>query len=187
MRNEAFGRRMGGGRMHSGHPRREGFAGERRGGGRRERVFDQGQLRLLILHILEEQPSHGYEIIRGIGERVGGEYSPSPGTVYPTLALLEDMQLAASEPLEGGRRQYRLTDAGRAHLDAHRESLQRLLAHLSMLHRDARARRPPELERAMENVKTALRLRFEDGAPAPELLRRIAAILDQAAVEIGRA
>lgn len=192
MKHEHGGHRMGGrmGRGRDGLDRagfeRGGFDGEHRGG-RRERVFDQGQMRLLVLHILEAQPSHGYEIIRGIGELVGGDYSPSPGTVYPTLALLEDMQLTSSTALEGGRKQYSLTDAGRAHLQEHRTQVELMLERLAMRRQHGRARRTPELVRAMENLKTALRLRFEDGAPPPELLQKIGAILDQAAVDIGRA
>lgn len=187
MKHEHFGHRMGG-RMGRGREgfERSGFDGEPRGG-RRERVFDQGQLRLLVLHILEAQPSHGYEIIRGIGELVGGDYSPSPGTVYPTLALLEDMEFTTSTTLEGGRKQYRLTDAGRAHLQEHREHVDLMLERLAMRRQHGRARRTPELVRAMENLKTALRLRFEDGTPAPDLLQKMAAILDQAAVDVGRA
>lgn len=187
MKHQHIGRHPGG-RMGR---RREGF--ERAGidvdarGGRRRRVFDQGQMRLLVLHILDGQPSHGYDIIRGIGELVGGDYSPSPGTVYPTLALLEDLQLTSSTALEGGRKQYSLTDAGRAHLQAHRGDIDQVLERLAARRRHGRACRTPELVRAMENLKTALRLRIEDGTPPPELLQAIAGILDQAAADIGRA
>ena len=64
-----------------------------RGGGRR-RMFDGGELRLVILALIAQKPRHGYEVIKALGERVGGEYSPSPGVVYPTLTLLEDMGYA---------------------------------------------------------------------------------------------
>ena len=179
--------RHAGGRMGRG---REGFeracidADAR--GGRRRRVFDQGQMRLLVLHILDAQPSHGYEIIRGIGELVGGDYSPSPGTVYPTLALLEDMQLTTSTALEGGRKQYSLTDAGRAHLQDHRGDIDQVLERLATRRRHGRARRPPELVRAMENLKTALRLRLRNGGLDPQEAEKIAALLDEAARAIGQ-
>ena len=61
-------------------------------GGREGRVFDSGELRLVILALIAEKPRHGYEVIKALGERVGGEYSPSPGVVYPTLTMLEDME-----------------------------------------------------------------------------------------------
>ncbi len=64
------------------------------GGGREGRMFDGGELRLVILALIAEKPRHGYEIIKELGERVGGDYSPSPGVVYPTLTLLEEMGYA---------------------------------------------------------------------------------------------
>ncbi|MGE0807515.1 MAG: PadR family transcriptional regulator [Burkholderiaceae bacterium] len=159
------------------HPRR---------GGRRERLFEPGHIRLLILHLLSEQARHGYEIIRAIGELVGGEYSPSPGTIYPTLSLLEDIGYAESASQEGGRKQYRITAAGRVHLDEHRDAARRLVEQLEHGRLRARARGVPEIRRAMENLKTALRMRFDDGLPDVETVRRVADIIDRAAVEIGR-
>ena len=71
-------------------------AGRPRGARRGGRMFDQGDLKLVILQLLEEKPRHGYDIIKELGERVGGEYSPSPGVVYPTLTMLEDMGYASA-------------------------------------------------------------------------------------------
>lgn len=166
-----------------GHP---GADGEGPGRGRRGRMFDQGQLKLLVLHVLDAQPSHGYEVIRAIADLAGGDYSPSPGTVYPTLTWLEDMGLAEALAQDGGRRQYRITSEGRVQLQSRREHLDALLLRLREGRRHALARRAPEIERAMENLKTALRLRFTDGTPDAEALHRIAAVIDHAAVEIGR-
>src|SRR5512141_174351 len=73
------------------------------GGGR---MFDQGHLKFVILRLLDEKPRHGYEIIKEIEERFGGMYSPSPGTVYPTLTLLEDLGYARALPEEGGKKIY---------------------------------------------------------------------------------
>lgn len=166
-----------------GHP---GAKGEGPARGRRGRMFDQGQLKLLVLHVLDAQPSHGYEVIRAIADLAGGDYSPSPGTVYPTLTWLEDMGLAEALAQDGGRRQYRITSEGRVQLQSRREHLDALLLRLREGRRHALARRAPEIERAMENLKTALRLRFTDGTPDAEALHRIAAVIDHAAVEIGR-
>src|ERR1700752_3359042 len=58
-------------------------------GGRMGRIFEQGDLKYVILRLLEEKPRHGYEIIKELEDRFGGAYSPSPGTVYPTLTMLE--------------------------------------------------------------------------------------------------
>src|SRR5687767_6927775 len=83
------------------------------GGGR---MFDQGDLKLVILRLLDEKPRHGYEIIKEIEDRFGGTYSPSPGTVYPTLTLLEDLGYAKVSPDEGGRKVYQITPEGSAYL-----------------------------------------------------------------------
>ena len=80
------------------------------------RMFEQGDLKLVILRLLEEKPRHGYEIIKELETRSGGNYSPSPGTVYPTLTLLEDLGYARAVPEEGGKKIYEITDEGRKHL-----------------------------------------------------------------------
>jgi DNA-binding PadR family transcriptional regulator len=76
---------------------------------------DRGDVKLLILSVLREGPRHGYEIMRAIEQRSGGAYSPSPGVVYPTLQMLEDLgHVQAREGAE--RKVYELTEAGRAYL-----------------------------------------------------------------------
>jgi len=162
-----------------------GFGGHH--GGRRERLFESGHIKLLVLHILGQQPAHGYEVIRAIGDLVGGDYSPSPGTIYPTLTYLEDTGHASSTVLEGGRKQYSITAEGEAYLATQQEPVERLLSRLTHGRSHAKARRSPEIQRAVENLKTALRLRFEESAPDAEVVRRIADIIDRAAVDIGRA
>ena len=86
-----------------------GFGGRGRGRGRRGR----GDVRAAILALLAERPMHGYEMIQELSARTGGVWRPSPGSVYPTLQLLEDEDLIAGEEVEG-RRRFALTDAGRA-------------------------------------------------------------------------
>ncbi|HTR79615.1 MAG TPA: PadR family transcriptional regulator, partial [Gemmatimonadaceae bacterium] len=84
------------------------------------RVFEQGDLKLVILRLLEEKPRHGYEIIKELEGRLGGSYAPSPGTVYPTLTMLEDMGFARIVPDEAsGKKIYEITDEGRKHLAEH--------------------------------------------------------------------
>jgi len=80
-------------------------------------VFAHGRLRLYLLKLLDEAPRHGYEVIRLLEERFHGLYAPSAGTVYPRLAKLEQEGLV-SHTVEGGRKVYRITDAGRAELAA---------------------------------------------------------------------
>lgn len=162
------------------------FAEFRRPHGRRGRMFDAGDMKLLVLHILATEPCHGYEIIRVIGEMVGNDYSPSPGTIYPTLALLEDMGLVAAQAQDNGRKQYRITEQGLAHLQEQKAALQAVLERLDHGRKHRRKRGAPEIERAFENLKTALRIRFADGTPDEETLQRIAEIIDQAAFSVGR-
>ncbi len=97
------------------------FAGRRqrghRGGGR---MFEQGDLKLVVLKLLAEKPRHGYEIIKALEEKTSGLYSPSPGAVYPTLTLLEELGYARAVDEGGGRKIYEITDEGRKHLAEHR-------------------------------------------------------------------
>ena len=77
-----------------------------------ERLFEKGDFKYVVLHLLDEKPRHGYDIIRALEDRMRGRYRPSPGSVYPTLQMLEDMGHIRSQ--EGGERKvYELTDAGR--------------------------------------------------------------------------
>ena len=87
--------------------------------GRAARLFEQGDLKYVILRLLEEKPRHGYEIIKELEARFGGSYAPSPGTVYPTLTMLEDMGYARVIPEEGGKKIYEITEDGRKHLAEH--------------------------------------------------------------------
>jgi DNA-binding PadR family transcriptional regulator len=156
------------------------------GGGRRERIFASGDLKFVILHLLGQKPAHGYEIIKAMGELVGGDYAPSPGTVYPTLNMLEDLGWVVSAPRDGGRKEYRISADGQTRLEEQREIVERILAHLAHVRTRAHRRRIPEIMRAMENLKTALKIRLGDEPPDPAVARRISEILDRAAVEIER-
>jgi DNA-binding PadR family transcriptional regulator len=91
------------------------------------RVFSHGRLRLFLLLLLAERPNHGYELIRLLEDRFLGLYTPSAGTIYPRLAALEEEGLIEHDEVEG-RKVYRLTDAGRAELEAHRHELRDLEA-----------------------------------------------------------
>lgn len=79
---------------------------------RQRRFFKRGDLKLLILELLQERPRHGYDVIRALEDRFGGVHAPSPGTIYPTLELLADLSLVAGKPDDGGRRIFAITSAG---------------------------------------------------------------------------
>jgi DNA-binding PadR family transcriptional regulator len=98
--------------------------------GRAARMFGQGDLKLVILRLLDEKPRHGYDIIRALEERSGGGYSPSPGTIYPTLSLLEEMDFARASLEESGKKIYSITEEGRKYLADNKHTVDDLLERL---------------------------------------------------------
>src|ERR1044071_2912812 len=91
--------------------------GHRHGGGRgRRRVFDSGELRLVLLKLIADQSRHGYDLIRAVEELTHGSYAPSPGVVYPTLTMLQDMGLIEEQQTEGSRKAFAISAEGKAHL-----------------------------------------------------------------------
>jgi len=158
-----------------------------RGGGRhggRRRMFDGDELRLILLALLEEQPRHGYDLIREIEERTGGAYAPSPGVVYPSLTMLDELGHIDEVKEEGARKRFQINDAGRAHLNERREEVDGLMARLASLgeHR-ARTERAP-VRRAMASLHMALRQALTGGDEA--LGHDIVDILDEATRKIER-
>lgn len=147
-------------------------------GGRPGRLFDYGELRLLLLAMIAERPRHGYEMIKVIEDRFGGAYSPSPGVVYPTLAWLEDMGFAAIATEAGGRRLCRITAEGAAFLEANQAAAADLLTRKGQ---GGECRPPAPVIRAMENLKLALRLRLRQDPLGESAVETIAAALDAAA------
>ena len=102
------------------------FFGPGRGRGfgpRRGRMFEKGDLKYVILDLIKDEPSHGYEVIRALEERSRGLYSPSPGSVYPTLQLLEDLGYVAATQRDG-KKVYTITEEGRKFLEEHRQSVE---------------------------------------------------------------
>ena len=166
----------------------EGFGGRGRGGRRypgRKRMFEGGELRLVLLKLIADEPRHGYDLIRAIEELTGGEYAPSPGVVYPTLTLLQDMGLIEEAAGEGARKPFQITQEGRAHLDERADEVDSLIERLTDMkprHSDA----GPAIGRAVRNLMTALSHRVGRDGLDEELLHDIAAILDEAAQRIER-
>lgn len=149
-------------------------------------MFEQGAIKLLALDLLAERPCHGYDLIKHIEGLVGGDYSPSPGVIYPTLAYLSDMGWATTSEDEGGRKQYTITPAGREQLERQRDELAALQERLRGVRQEAGARGAPEIQRAMGNLKATLQVRFAQGCPDAELIRQVAALIDEAATGIAR-
>ncbi|MDB5433253.1 MAG: transcriptional regulator, PadR-like family [Caulobacter sp.] len=168
--------------FHGHHPHgRRGMRGERMG-----RFFEHGDLRLVILSMLAEQPAHGYEIIKALEEKTGGAYSPSPGVVYPTLTLLEEQGFAAVAEAQGGKKLYTITDEGRAYLASNQSIIDIITARIA----EAGARSSifsPRVMRARENISTALKMKLSGGNLTEDQITAIVAALDTATAVIEQA
>ena len=185
MRDHGFGRHG-----HFGHLERmrgRPGPGRRGGGGGGGRIFDHGDLRWVVLALIAEQPRHGYEIIKEVEDRVGGAYSPSPGVIYPTLTLLEETGLIAAQESEGGRKLYAVTPEGEAQLKAQGPAVEGLFERMAGVREKNAGGVSPGVVRAMENVRTALRLKLEQGPLNEPQAQRLAEALDAAALAIEQA
>jgi DNA-binding PadR family transcriptional regulator len=171
-----FGGHYGGGR----HRRPDDFEA----GKPRRRFFDQGDLRLVLLKLIADEPRHGYDCIRAIEDLTGGSYAPSPGVIYPTLSLLEEMGFVTEASGDEKRRKFAITDAGAAHLLENATLVAALVARMQGAG-DARTRsEAAPVRRAMGNLRHVLMQRLGDADKDMSLA--IAAMLDDAAQKIER-
>jgi DNA-binding PadR family transcriptional regulator len=175
-RRSEHGDGLGGGGLRGG---REG-----RGSGR---IFGHGGLRFVLLQLIADKPSHGYELIKSIEERLGGTYSPSPGIVYPTLTLLEETGYLSVDAA-GGRKRYSIAESGREFLAANREITDEMMARMKGGVDGAGPRhgRPPQVVRAIENLKLAMRMRLAREPLTEQQAHEFAAVLDSAAQQLER-
>jgi DNA-binding PadR family transcriptional regulator len=155
------------------------------GRGDKRRMFDGGELKLVLLALMETEPRHGYDLIREVETRTGGAYAPSPGIIYPTLTLLEEIGHIEAQASEGAKRQFMLTEAGKAFLGENRREADAALARLDALGDRARPMEAGPVARAMQNLKTALGQRLSSEADK-KVLFEIADLIDEAARKIER-
>ena len=168
------------------HGRHGGFGGpmghERGFGGRgRERHFDNGELRFVILQLIADKPSYGYEIIKAIEERLSGAYAPSPGVVYPTLTMLEEEGYATVSSTEGSKKLYAATERGLEYLKENKVILKAILGRMEQAGKVFGRGRSPQIMRAIMNLRYALKIRTERGNLSPEQIRKVAEAIDAAA------
>ena len=149
------------------------------------RLFDHGELRLVVLGLISERPRHGYEIIKEIEDRVSGTYSPSPGVIYPNLTMLEELGHATVAESDG-KKLYAVTAEGTAYLTANKPALDHALARMKSVNTAHGGGPAPEIMRARENLKLALHLREARGPLTEQQIRAIAAALDAATLAIER-
>ena len=182
----AMGRRSGGwGPFHFEFDD-SGFGGSRRGGRRSRRMFESGELRLVLLKLIDDEPRHGYDLIRAIEDLTGGEYAPSPGVVYPTLTLLQDMGLIEEAAVEGPRKPFQVTEEGRAHLEEKADEVEALFDRLRDFAPKESHHGGATIGRGIQNLMTAVRNRVSRVGWDEDLTHEITAILDEAAQRIER-
>ena len=161
-----------------------GFGGREWGGRFRGRVFDSGDLRFVILRLIAEKPSYGYEIIKEIEERLGGSYAPSPGVVYPTLTLLEELGYVTVSVGDGTKKLHTITAEGAAALEANKAAIDALFERMQQAGAAFGRGRAPQIMRAVENFRMALRLKTSQGSLNEEQIRKIVEAIDGAAKQI---
>lgn len=178
-----------GGRGWGAGPGPEDWGFEWGGGGRRggrRRMFQAGELRLVLLKLIAEQPRHGYDLIKAIEELSLGSYSPSPGVVYPSLTMLQDMGLIREDEADGSRKVFSITAEGAAYLAERREESDTLILGLTDIGDRKRKAGGAPIKRAVGNLLSALWHRVTRDDADEETLHDIAAILDEAAQKIER-
>jgi DNA-binding PadR family transcriptional regulator len=203
-RDQSRGERHCGGRHRGGRHRSHSYGGRSGYGGsdsmgpddiRAGRMLAQGDLRLIALAFIAEAPRHGYEIIKLVEEKTGDWYSPSPGTVYPTLTYLEEAGYVTAAA-EGSKKLYTITDEGRAFLTANRPIADIVLARLTAVgertnrmrraaedERDRRRSMPPLVEAALTHLRETVSKRLEGDA---QLEAQLVEILARAAADLQR-
>ena len=152
----------------------------------RKRLFEAGHMKLLVLHLISQAPKFSYDIIKDVGEVVGGGYSPSTGTIYPTLNYLEEQHYILAELNAEQRKQYCITAAGIQHLLEQQSTLDKILTRFDTRQQIQSNAKYLDISRAIENLKASLRLKIQHSELSTEQVRAIADKIDQAAVEISR-
>jgi DNA-binding PadR family transcriptional regulator len=149
-------------------------------------MFESGEIKFVILRLLKEKPRHGYEIIKALEERMGGVYSPSPGTVYPTLQLLEDEGYIRAVDV-GGKKTYQVTPEGEQYLEEHRDFLDDILDRVRDTVHSFTGGAIGELQGEFARLaRDTFRNAWRRGPDDPAV-RRVAEILKKAADDIERA
>ncbi|MBO4147010.1 PadR family transcriptional regulator [Enterobacter ludwigii] len=159
---------------------------EHDGGGRRPRFFGHGDLRLVILDILTRNASHGYELIKEIENMTQGNYTPSPGVIYPTLDYLQDQAFILIKEEENGRKSITITVAGQQWLDENQEQLAHIQARIKARSVGFQLRKNPQMKRALDNFKAVLDLKVNQGELSDAQLKQIIGVIDRAALEISQ-
>jgi DNA-binding PadR family transcriptional regulator len=152
--------------------------------GTRERLFDAGDIKLVILKLLSEEPSYGYQLMKTMEERLAGGYSPSAGVIYPTLTMLEEEGLISASTAEGNKKVYSVTAQGLEFLEANKQRIGELFMRLEEAGEEFKRGRSPEMMKAFMNLRGAIWARLARGNATPEQIQKLSEIVHRAAKEI---
>jgi DNA-binding PadR family transcriptional regulator len=147
------------------------------------RFFRKGELKLLVLELLQEQPRHGYDVMRALKDRFGGVYAPSPGTIYPTLELLADLGLVAGVEQEG-KRVYTITTAGRRALEDQAAAIDRIRSRMAPWWEPATREQLRQVHIELKGIHRAVAR--SGGQVERDVLAQITAIIVNARKEVER-
>lgn len=153
---------------------------------RRARMFRRGELKLILLHLIAEEPSHGYDLIRKIEELTSGHYAPSPGIVYPALTLMTEMDLIDEKAGKDGKKVYSVTKDGKAKLKEEEKHIAEILERLEGVAQMDKAADGASIRRAVHNLKSSIRIRLSEEEKDSDKILEVAAIIDEAAGKIER-
>ena len=159
---------------------------QRRGPRRRQQMFESGEVKFVVLRLLKEKPMHGYEVMRALEERMAGCYTPSAGTVYPTLQMLEDEGYVKAVETEG-KKVYHITPEGERYLEQHRDLLDEILDRVRETVRDFTGGGVGEVQKAFARLAKVTFTHAWRRGPDDPRFKSVADILQKAADEIERA
>jgi DNA-binding PadR family transcriptional regulator len=160
--------------------------GRHQGHRRRGPMFESGEMKFVILRLLREKPRHGYEVIKALEEKMGGCYTPSAGTVYPTLQLLEDQGFIRAVDTDG-KKVYHVTPEGEQYLEQNKDVLEEIIDRVRDTVRDFAGGSMGELNGAFGQVARATYRRAWRKGPEHPAIKQVAEILKKAAVDIDAA
>jgi DNA-binding PadR family transcriptional regulator len=169
-----------------GSGRQGSWSGSARGGRRRTQMFESGEMKFVILRLLKEKPRHGYEVIKALEEKLAGYYTPSAGTVYPTLQLLEDEGYVRVVETDG-KKVYHVTPEGERYLEEHRDLLDEIIDRVRETVRDFAGGGFGEVQSAFAKLAGTTFKRAWRRGPDDPALKRVAEILRKAADEVEEA
>jgi len=157
--------------------------GRHRGRRWRQQIFESGEVKYVILRLLKEKPRHGYEVIKALEEKLGGWYTPSAGTIYPTLQLLEDQGYVRAVETDG-KKVYHITPEGEAFLDQHRDVVDEILERVGGAVRGFAGGAIGELSEAFARLARLAFVEAWRAGPGDARVQKILEILRKAAADI---